>query len=325
MAFKNYKSDTCTPLKEAWDKGELNLTSLVRLDYPGKPMPAKMLKGVNSIGFWDAHMPQNWGLDWHRNEGIEITFLETGSMHFSTEKNPESTLMANQLTIMRPWQLHKLGNPNIGIGKLHWLILDVQVRNPHQAWEWPSWIVLSKNDLNELTTILRQSEKVIWQSDQKIRSCFHEIGKVISRENSAANESELVIQINSLLLSILNLFRNGDISLDKTLIESKRTVSLFLDELPAHVEKPWTLEMMAEQCNLGATRFVHFCKKITNMTPIEYLNYLRILKSSEILTSKPKINIQDVAFDCGFTSSQYFATQFKRQYGLSPSQFRRSK
>ncbi|MEZ4969936.1 MAG: helix-turn-helix transcriptional regulator [Flavobacteriaceae bacterium] len=321
MDFKNYKADTCTPLKKAWQKGELELSSLVRLDYPGKPLPTKMLKGVNSIGYWDAHMPQNWGLDWHRNEGIEITYLETGSMPISTENIENAQLMANHFTIMRPWQLHKLGNPNIGVGRLYWLILDVNVRNPHQAWKWPSWIVISRDDLKELTKILRQNEKIIWQSDSKIRSCFNEIGKVVSSNDLGHIESELVILINSLLLSILNVFRRGNVSLDKTLMESKRTVELFLTELPFHIEKAWTLESMANQCNLGTTRFVHFCKKITNMTPVEYLNYLRLEKASKLLNEGKIRSIQEIAYDCGFTSGQYFATQFKKQYGCTPKQF----
>jgi AraC family L-rhamnose operon regulatory protein RhaS len=322
MDFKNFKADTCTPLKKAWQKGELELSSLVRLDYPGTPLPSKMLKGVNSIGYWDAHLPQNWGLDWHRNEGIEITYLETGSMYFSTEDILNTQLMANHFTVMRPWQLHKMGNPTIGVGRLHWLILDIRVRNPHQKWKWPSWIVLSRNDLKELTKNLRQNEKIIWQSDSKIRSCFNEIAKAIGSNNLEQIESELIININSLLLNILNVFRKDNVTFDETLMESKRTVDLFLTELPFHIEKGWTLESMANQCNLGTTRFVHFCKKITNMTPVKYLNYLRLAKATELLNENPFQSIQEIAYDCGFTSSQYFATQFKKQYGCSPKQFR---
>ncbi|MEI9960533.1 MAG: hypothetical protein WDM76_05170 [Limisphaerales bacterium] len=34
-------------------------------------------------------------------------------------------LAPGHFTITRPWQLHKLGAPNIGPGRLHWLIVDV--------------------------------------------------------------------------------------------------------------------------------------------------------------------------------------------------------
>lgn len=89
MNLQKYEADTCIPLKKACDLGELELSALVRLDYPGRPIPAHMLKGVNSIGYWDADKQQNWGLDWHRNEGLEITYLETGSLDFETEGQKE--------------------------------------------------------------------------------------------------------------------------------------------------------------------------------------------------------------------------------------------
>jgi len=40
------------------------------------------LPKVKSLAYWDAHELQDWGLGWHRNEGIELTFLESGSLDF---------------------------------------------------------------------------------------------------------------------------------------------------------------------------------------------------------------------------------------------------
>jgi len=322
MGFNRYKADTCIPLKKAWKLGELELSSLVRLDYPGKAMPLNMLRGVNSIGYWDAHIKQNWGLDWHRNEGIEITYLETGSLLFSTESQQNVTLMANGLTIMRPWQIHKLGNPNINIGRLYWIILDVGVSQPHQKWKWPDWIVLSKKDLEDLTVMLRQNEQEVWYTNSKIGDCFREIGRAVDAPDSENYESELTILINNLLLNILYLFRTGNIPLDKSLMESKRSVDIFLSELPSHIEDNWTLQTMADHCDLGPTRFVHFCKTITNMTPLNYLNHLRLNAAADMLENHSNMNIQNIAFDCGFTSSQYFATQVKKRFGISPKKFR---
>lgn len=322
MDFKKYKADTCIPLKKAWKLGKLDVSSLVRLDYPGNPMPANMLNGVNSIGYWDSHIVQNWGLEWHRNEGIEITYLETGSIVFSTERQQNITLMANGLTIMRPWQFHKLGNPNINIGRLYWIILDVGVSQPHQKWKWPDWIVLSKKDILDLTTMLRKNEQEIWYANTKIGDCFKEIGRAVNRPHPESNESELTVLINNLLLNILFLFRAGNIPLDKSLMESSRSVEIFLSELPSHIEINWTLQTMAEHCDLGPTRFVHFCKKITNMTPLSYLNYLRLDSAAEMLQHSSDKNIKNIGYDCGYSSSQYFATQFKKRYGISPKKFR---
>lgn len=55
---------------------------------------------------------------------------------------------------------------------------------------------------------------------------------------------------------------------------------------------------------------------------MQYLNYLRLKAASEMLKKSPEKNIQDIAYDCGYASSQYFSTQFKKRYGSSPKEFR---
>jgi AraC family L-rhamnose operon regulatory protein RhaS len=102
---------------------------LVHSHYPGRKLPRGALLGVKSVGFWDAEGRQDWGLQWHRNEGIEVTFLERGASGFAVEQN-EFRLRPDDLTVTRPWQRHRVGDPNIGAGRLHWLILDVSVRRP---------------------------------------------------------------------------------------------------------------------------------------------------------------------------------------------------
>ena len=81
---------------------------------------------------------------------------------------------------------------------------------------------------------------------------------------------------------------------------------------------------MAEHCGLGVTHFVHHCKQLTNMTPAQYLNHCRIEAGAKMLVEKPAMSITNIALTCGFGSSQYFATVFRRRYGCSPKDFRSS-
>ena len=79
-----YHADTCIPLVDAVSRKKIKFNALARHTYPGKRLTEDTI-GLNSIGYWDANEPQDWGLDWHRNEGIEIHFLESGSMPYSQE------------------------------------------------------------------------------------------------------------------------------------------------------------------------------------------------------------------------------------------------
>src|ERR1035437_2569159 len=77
-----HHADKCEPLREAVQRGDVRLSALCRRGYPGRPFPAKMLPEVSTVGFWDAAVPQSWGLGWHRNEGVEFTYLSRGKVDF---------------------------------------------------------------------------------------------------------------------------------------------------------------------------------------------------------------------------------------------------
>lgn len=313
-----YHADSCEPLIEAAGNGELELSAVGRASYPGARLPDAVLPGLQSVGFWDARKEQRWGLPWHRNEGIELSFQETGSMPFAVD-DQITRMDAGSMAITRPWQPHRLGQPNIGIGRLHWLIVDVGVRQPHQAWHWPDWVVMMREDQEELTACLRENEQPVWQASEEMGHCFRQIGETVQYGKSP---SRLAIYINELLLHLLDLFRERQVPRTKSLTDAQRSAELFLSTLEGSIAQGWTLDAMAECCGLGTTRFVHYCRRITNLSPMQYLNKLRLDTAAYLLGQKPEMSITDIAFGCGFSTSQYFATAFRRQHGMTPRQFR---
>ncbi|WDR01987.1 hypothetical protein PSQ19_15035 [Devosia algicola] len=208
-----YEADTCEPLRMAVEKGELELTALARGDYPGTTMPNSWLPGVRTIGYWDAPRQQSWGLDWHRNEGIEFTYLAGGSTPFSAD-GIEYDLGKNHLTITRPWQSHRVGDPNVAASRLHWLILDVGVRRPNQVWRWPDWLVLSSEDVRRLTQLLQLNEHPVWFANDSVGATFEAIAEVVSNPTASTRQSRLQLLVNNLLVDILELLETQWVPLD---------------------------------------------------------------------------------------------------------------
>jgi len=321
---KTFKADTCEPVADAIRRKRIRQEALVHGHYPGRKMPDSALPGVKTIGYWDARSDQDWGLDWHRNEGIELTFLESGCLGFAVDRHT-CQLRPDDLTITRPWQKHRVGNPMVGRGRLHWLILDVGVRRPDQPWRWPSWIVLTKTDIEELTHILRHTERPVWRATPAIRQCFQNIERAVEGKDAASNISRLAAYINELFVLILEMCRHRPVRLDESLSSTQRTVELFWADLRQHKEhlsEQWSVGMMAEQCGLGVTQFIHLTKKLANMTPVQHLTQGRLEMAAKILKEQPERSVLDVALDCGFSSSQYFANLFRRQFGCTPRDLR---
>ena len=319
---KIYYADSCEPLKAAEQRGELYLRGWARGNYPGILLPRNMLPQLRSIGVWDATRPQNWGLDLHCNEGIEFTYMERGKTAFEVD-GKEWLLRKGDLTITRPWQFHRVGNPNIGASRLIWVIIDVDVRRPNQPWHWPDWLVCTARDLRRLTDLLRHNEQPVWQVDNEVARAFAKLDGLLEVGEPAESQTRLTLVLNELIVALMEMLERKGIPLDEHLSTTQRTVKMFLDELPKHLDIHWTLDEMAGECGLSRSQFSSYCKQITNRTPIEFLTDCRVEAASRLLNQDPNLSVTDVAYACGFNSSQYFATAFRKQTGRTPSEFRK--
>jgi AraC family L-rhamnose operon regulatory protein RhaS len=276
---------------------------------------------VRTVGYWDGPNDQTWGLDWHRNEGVELTFLAHGHTSFSVDVQ-DVMLRSGDLTITRPWQLHRVGNPHVGASKLYWLILDVGVRRPNQPWKWPNWLVWSATDQTSLTRNLSQNEQLVWRANDEIAYYFDRLGTAVDGYTEEVGDSRLKLYINGVLISLAEMLQRERPVLDPSLSSSQRAVELFLARLPEHLDQEWSIDTMAEACGLGRSRFAQYCKQLTNMTPGEYLTKCRLRCATHLLRAHPELSVTDVAFRAGFKSSQYFATVFRQNVGATPRDFR---
>ena len=250
--------------------------------------------------------------------------METGRMGIRVEDRP-LTLHFDHMLVTRPWQPHQIGDPYVQSGRLIWLILDVGVRRPHQEWDWPSWIFLQPDDIAELTRYLRQNEQFVWKVSPDMRRSFQGIAHSLELQPIRRSLSPLAIWVNSLLLQVLEMFRTQNIPLSESLTDAERSVRQFLKELESAMEKPWTLETMAESCHLGVTRFVHYVRHVANVSPAEYLLTARIEKACRLLAADSSLTIAEVATACGFSSSQNLTRVFRRQMRKTPASYRQAR
>ncbi|MGW3951100.1 helix-turn-helix transcriptional regulator [Streptomyces sp. NPDC004752] len=315
--------DSHNALRAAALKGQVDMRALARGSYPGTPLPSGVTPGLRTVGHWNAKRPQSWGLDWHRDEGIAITFLERGSLAFAT-RGHDWPLQPGQFTVTRPWQEHRLGAPHIGASHVYWLILDVNATRPHDLWNWPSWVGLSQADLHRLALLLRANENPVWNGGTALRSAFKSLVAAADEPHTPTLESELLVHTSRLLLAMLHDLEEPSNSQVRpgTSTRTEGAVQRFLENLDWHVDRTWTLDDMAEACGIARSQFSSRCRQLTNMSPLEYLTHRRIELAAEELRSAPDLSIADVAYRFGFSSSQYFATTFRRRKGCSPREYR---
>ena len=319
-----FEIDSCRPQLAALSAGKIELHALSKGHYPGKRIPVNILPGLTSVGFWDCRGSQDWGLDLHRNEGLEIVYLETGGTAFEVEGCIHK-LQADNITITRPWQLHRLGDPNIGRGRLFWLILDVGVRRSNQAWRWPSWTILAPDDLAALTRRLRQVDRSVWQANPRVREIFRDIGHCVLGWSEPWMASRLGVAVNRLLVELLDIVSDERAPVSSEQETRRRTVELLLLDLardPVRSAEPWTLDSMSSHCGMGVTAMTKYCRELVNNGPMAYLNLCRLEHAASLLRAEPSLSVTEVAMRSGFNSSQYFATCFRKRYRTTPLGYR---
>lgn len=89
-------------------------------------------------------------------------------------------------------------------------------------------------------------------------------------------------------------------------------------------DKPFSLEKLAELSGLSTAYFDRLFRQIFSKSPLQYTIGLKVQKSCSLLLSTEK-SITDIAYETGFSDSNYFARQFRRTLGITPREFRKSR
>jgi DNA-binding response OmpR family regulator/ligand-binding sensor domain-containing protein len=79
-----------------------------------------------------------------------------------------------------------------------------------------------------------------------------------------------------------------------------------------------------EKLGMGRTRFFNRIKDITGMTPNDYLIYLKMNKGKQLLKEDNEFTIAEIAYQLGFSNPAYFSKCFKKQFGLTPQEYKRN-
>lgn len=101
-------------------------------------------------------------------------------------------------------------------------------------------------------------------------------------------------------------------------VDEAKSVMAYIRE---NCDKNITLEDMARQVNISRGYLCREFKRITHMTPFEYLIESRIDKGCELLKNTD-LPVGEIAQRCGFNSFSYFTKLFGERVGCSPKEYR---
>ena len=91
----------------------------------------------------------------------------------------------------------------------------------------------------------------------------------------------------------------------------------------AYTHEQFTLEELASSLYTNKTYLSTFIKDEYDMNFCGWVASLRIDEAKRIMMKEPEKRLQEVAFECGFSSLAYFSSVFSKSEGISPSAWQR--
>ena len=92
--------------------------------------------------------------------------------------------------------------------------------------------------------------------------------------------------------------------------------------MESHFNKQLSLELLAKMAGISPRHFIRVFRQGFGESPINYLINLRIDKAISLIKETDS-SIIEIAMECGFYDSTYFARKFKEATGMTPTTFRK--
>lgn len=89
-----------------------------------------------------------------------------------------------------------------------------------------------------------------------------------------------------------------------------------------HYAEKITIREIADVVGFSESHFMRYFKEIMDTSFIEYLKDYRLAMSARLLQAS-EASILEVSQEVGFENLSYFNREFKKRYGVTPSQYRR--
>lgn len=149
---------------------------------------------------------------------------------------------------------------------------------------------------------------------------------MMTTENSGTNTDNAIALKALLQLVLIDISRLAEQSQpqQKTRKEDVRVFHHFNELIEAHYKNHITLAHYAEMINVTEARLNEICRRLAGL-PSKRLISDRLMQEARRLLTYSSSSITEIGYTLGFKDPAYFARFFRRNTGLTASQFRESR
>ncbi|MFI3237152.1 MAG: AraC family transcriptional regulator [Lachnospiraceae bacterium] len=107
-------------------------------------------------------------------------------------------------------------------------------------------------------------------------------------------------------------------------VNKKYVVGQIVNYFEDHYNEKVSLDRIAENMYLSPFYISKIFKSEIGEAPIAHLINIRLEKARELLEKDETLTVQKIAVQVGYEDAYYFSRLFKKKYGMSPSQLRKT-
>lgn len=137
----------------------------------------------------------------------------------------------------------------------------------------------------------------------------------------------LIARVNTVLKSRTNLqkYFYNEITLQKQTLKISEEHKNFLERCIAIVEKyiddeNFTIKVLAKEMGMSHSGIYKKVKSISGQSVNGFIRFIRLRKAAELLINSHS-NVNEIAFQTGFTDLGYFRNHFNKLFGMNPSEY----
>ncbi len=258
------------------------------------------------------HIRTPIALNEHEHDGFELTYASTGEATWIVDGGDALHLTGGSIAIIQPGIQHQGEWQVIRPCRLFWFVFRPGVRKACAG------TLFTPALMREADALLAQNGNCVFRVDARLQTLFDLWLEVLTlwwngddTELTRCRARTLVCEI---FLGVLQVLRSGAVAGEAGIAAAARRV------IAANLDRTVSVSELAAELGLSTTRFTELFRRETGMTPADARNRMRCEKARELLLFD-HYNVTDVAYELGFSSSQYFASVFKRYSGMTPSEF----
>ena len=265
--------------------------------------------GVDSLAMFGRYNYANAedGLADHSHTGaFEICYLVRGRQTYCIGKHSYQ-LRGGDVFLTMPDERHSTGGTPQEKGLLYWMI----VLNPSSTGG--SLLGLAQKESRALWSELGKSSRRHFPGTPEMKTQLDAILALLHGRGAPLKKTAVQNRIVAFLLELL---------IARESASAEQVVERFahvISHIESNLSEPdkLTIDVLSTIAGLSPSRFKALFKEKLGIPPAEYALRLRIEEARRRLAARDA-SVTRVALDLGFSSSQYFASSFKRLTRMKP-------